>query len=421
MAVPDQVPFNQYSASGSSDTFSYTFKILGADQLVVKLAGVVQSSGFTVTGVGNDAGGTVVFSANPSASTLVELSRSTPATRSTDYAPNGDLAEEVLDADFDRAYMALQEMQEQVDRTMKLPQGTTGSLDLDELVPDSFLRVNSAGDAIIQAAVLTPSGSFTVTPFAETLLDDANAAAMRTTLDVMSVTASLANGIGRLVDVQVYTSGTPSWINPYYLGQTSASGLVEIIIIAAGGSGGGADASTAGNTAIGGGAGAGAFLHAICYASALNVIETVTVGAAGAAVTAADGNNGGNSRFSASVSQYLLCTGGVGGGRLANGSTAAPALNGTGGVPTATGTWTILRSSNGNVGHYGQRFTGSIYIGAAGATSELGVGGIPPAGGAGSAARGYGAGGSGSVCTNGASGNASGSGTPGLVIVRTYY
>ena len=67
MAVPDQVPFNQYTASGVSASFTYSFKILDADQLLIKLDGVAQTTGFTVGGVAADAGGVVTFSAAPAA------------------------------------------------------------------------------------------------------------------------------------------------------------------------------------------------------------------------------------------------------------------------------------------------------------------------------------------------------------------
>jgi len=396
MAVPDQVPFNQYTASGSSDTFSYTFKVLGADQLVIKLDDVVQVSGFSVTGVGNDAGGTVVFTSNPAGGTIVEIIRSTPATRSTDYAPNGDLAEEVLDADFDRAYMALQEMQEQVDRTMQLPRGSTGSLDLDELVSDAFLRVNSAGNAITQVNVLTPSGSFTVSPFAETLLDDVSASAMRTTLSVISAADAQAGMVGRLVDIQVFnTAGTHTWNNPLNLGDASADAIVEIIIVSGGASGGGAANSTAGNIAVGANGGGGAYMHAIIAASRLGATETVTVGAGGAEVANSAGNAGGTSRFSASGSQYIRCTGGHPGTNLANGNTIGLATGGLGGSVTWPGSyWTVLKVQNGQQGDLSRRLSGTEVITGKGGDSLHGMGGTMAGNSVGFGAIGVGGGGS---------------------------
>ncbi len=418
MAVPDQVPFNQYTASGVSASFTYSFKILDADQLLIKLDGVAQTTGFTVGGVAADAGGVVTFSAAPAAGVLVELIRSTPASRSTDYAPNGDLQESVLDADFDRAYMALQEMQEQVDRTMKLPQGATGSLDLESLTPNAYLQVNSAGTAVSQVLALTPSGSFAVTPFAETLLDDADAAAMRATLGAVDVAGAEAAAIGRLIDVQVFTtSGT--WTKPV----VSASGRVEVILQGGGASGGSPATSTSSNVALGANGGSGGYFHGFINAAELAATEAVTVGVGGAEVlNAASGNAGAESRFSSSGVTNARALGGGKGTDLANGSTVAFSIPGLGGAVSWAGvTWQVLAPHNGSDGDLSRRLSGTQYVTGRGANSQLGHGGQAAGVGFGFTGTGYGTGGSGAVTANGDTGSTSGAGTDGIVIIKTYY
>jgi hypothetical protein len=64
--------------------------------------------------------------------------------------------------------------------------------------------------------------------------------------------------------------------------------------------------------------------------------------------------------------------------------------------------------------------SGTTCVTGRGGDSFMGNGGQPPGNSVGDTGRGYGSGGSGSVCTNGASGNASGAGAPGICIVRTY-
>ncbi len=256
------------------------------------------------------------------------------------------------------------------------------------------------------------------TPFALTLLNDADAAAMRTTLGVMPT----AEIIGRLVDVQVYNSvGSTNWINPYYLGATSESGIVEIIVVSGGASGGGAANSTAGNIAVGANGGGGAFVHALIPANKLAAFEQVTVGAGGTGVANATGNAGGTSRFSSSGSQYIQCTGGQPGTNLANGSTVGIATGGLGGAATTPGSfWTILQIQNGQQGDVSRRLSATQVITGKGGDSLWGMGGTMAGNGVGFGAIGIGGGGSGSVCINGATGNYSGEGQIGLVIVRTY-
>lgn len=251
--------------------------------------------------------------------------------------------------------------------------------------------------------------------FALTLLNDANAAAMRTTLGVSMV--------GRLVDIQVFnTAGTHTWNNPLNLGYASADAIVEIIIVGGGASGGGAANSTAGNIAVGANGGGGAYMHAIIAASRLGATETVTVGAGGAEVANSAGNAGGQSRFSTSVSQYIQCTGGHPGANLANGSTVGLATGGLGGSVTWPGSyWTVLKVQNGQEGDLSRRLSGTEVITGKGGDSLHGMGGTMAGNGVGFGAIGVGGGGSGSVCINGATGNYSGGGQIGICIVRTYY
>jgi len=243
------------------------------------------------------------------------------------------------------------------------------------------------------------------------------AAAAQAAAEAAQAAAELATLPGRLIDIQVFnTAGSHTWTKPSGI---TSSAIVEVEMVGGGASGGGAEPSTASNSALGAGGGAGAFVHATCLASLLSATETVTVGADGAQATNAAGNNGGLSRFSASITQYLLANGGIGGGRLANGNTFAIALAGNGGSAAVTGAWEVIMSSQGASGGNAVRLSGTTYIPSAGSVSKFGAGSTGTLS-SGSAAKGYGAGSSGSANTNISSGAVSGAATPGLVIVRTY-
>jgi Pectate lyase superfamily protein len=80
----------QYAGNGTSVTFSFPWKIFAASDLVVGFitGGVYsqQTLGFTVSGVGNNGGGSVTFSTAPPLNTTVDLRPLTPETQPTEFA-----------------------------------------------------------------------------------------------------------------------------------------------------------------------------------------------------------------------------------------------------------------------------------------------------------------------------------------------
>lgn len=109
MPVPLQTPVIQYTASGATPTFVYPFLVPTAASLQVFVGGVLQGSGYSVSGVGNPAGGSVTFTSTPVAGTIVRLRRQVPKSRSTDYTEGGALRAETLDADIDYVVMMAQD------------------------------------------------------------------------------------------------------------------------------------------------------------------------------------------------------------------------------------------------------------------------------------------------------------------------
>jgi hypothetical protein len=112
MTVPIQTPTIQYIASGSTaGPFAFPFKIMVEDDLQVFLNGSQQTSGYTVTGIGADDGGDVTFNAILPNGTVVLIKRYIPLERVLfDYQTNGDLLADTVNSDFDRIWMALQDI-----------------------------------------------------------------------------------------------------------------------------------------------------------------------------------------------------------------------------------------------------------------------------------------------------------------------
>lgn len=109
MAVPDQTPFNVYTANGVTTVFPYEFYLINAGDLTVSLDGEAVSTGFTVTGIGNVNGGEVTFLAPPANDVIVMFERVVAPVRLTEYQDNGDLLADTVNLDFDRLWMAIKQ------------------------------------------------------------------------------------------------------------------------------------------------------------------------------------------------------------------------------------------------------------------------------------------------------------------------
>lgn len=105
---------NTSTASGVSDTFPYYFKILQASDLLVTVNGLprVLNTHYTVTGVGDPAGGNVVFQPGhlPTAGQIVDRRRNMPIRRDTNYLTLGDLLATTLNDDQDAPVLMIQQL-----------------------------------------------------------------------------------------------------------------------------------------------------------------------------------------------------------------------------------------------------------------------------------------------------------------------
>lgn len=108
MSVPNQTPYNIYTANGLTTVFAYEFYLISASDIQVTINGSEVTSGYTVSGVGNTGGGDVSFFTAPANGSTVIFERVTPTYRLTEYQDNGDLLADTVNKDFDRLWMAIQ-------------------------------------------------------------------------------------------------------------------------------------------------------------------------------------------------------------------------------------------------------------------------------------------------------------------------
>lgn len=164
-----------YNGDNSTDTFSYPFRILEEGDLKVYVD--ADGSGFvlrtlngagtydyTVTGVGNPTGGDVVFNnAPPAVTSGVLVLRVLDISQESDYVNGDGFDQEVIERDFDRVVMILQQLNLDLSRALLLPSVSDYSPLLPEPVPGMALFANEDGDGFEWNNSLVPVTAFSTT------------------------------------------------------------------------------------------------------------------------------------------------------------------------------------------------------------------------------------------------------------------
>ena len=124
MTVSSTINKASYNGDGSQSVFAYTFKIFVDADLQVYVGATLKTinTHYTLSGVGSSSGGNVTFTAgNIPAAGLgnVTLLRSLPLTQEVDLINYGKFDAEVVEGQYDKLTMMLQQLQEQTGRTIR--------------------------------------------------------------------------------------------------------------------------------------------------------------------------------------------------------------------------------------------------------------------------------------------------------------
>ena len=134
MTVSSTTVKNSYSGNGSTTQFAYGFKIFADSDLIV----IIRSSTgtetvktltthYTVAGAGDASGGSITFTSGntPASGETVVIIREVPQTQAIDYIANDPFPAESHEEGLDRATMTTQQVQEELDRSIKLSRTNT--------------------------------------------------------------------------------------------------------------------------------------------------------------------------------------------------------------------------------------------------------------------------------------------------------
>ena len=413
MAITSTTNKVTYTGNATASVFPYAFKIfanteLEVDQILISTEAVTRlalTTDYTVSGVDSSTGGNVTLVAGAlSALYKLTIRRVLPLTQLVDFIENDSAPAETFEESYDRDTMIAQQLQETLDRCIKMKVYTSGvTVEIPDPQAGYYLGWNSTATALenkiaisLGDADLDTDGTLAANSdtrvasqkaaktYVDTTIFDSHywtdgtgnlyPATANDNVTIGGTTDAGTSGQGVLVlkanaspttspvdVVQLYsevmsqtitaTGGTKTTEGAYtvhtFLSNAdfivTAGGNVEYLVVGGGASGGGCDNNNGFNSA---GGGAGGYLINTGHAVTAKTYS-ITVGAGGAA-SAGKGNNGTDSIF-----DTITATGGGGGGEgIAGGTTseANGADGGSGGGGGGTAGGGTPTGGNGTVG-----------------------------------------------------------------------
>lgn len=118
----------QYTGNAVTTAFAFPYSFFDDTDLLVYLDGVLQASGYTVTG-GSGASGTVTFTTAPASAVIVTLAMSLPYTQLDNYVENQAFPADTLERGLDKAAIRDQQLNSALTRSLKYPSTIAGITD----------------------------------------------------------------------------------------------------------------------------------------------------------------------------------------------------------------------------------------------------------------------------------------------------
>lgn len=164
MTISSTLARNDYSGSTSTGPYVYGFKVFAATDLqVIKRTAVgtettlTYLTDYTVSGAGNDAGGSITLLVAPLSTDVLTIRRALSITQQASIRNQGSYLPETIEDQLDRAVLIQQQQEDAIARSLKLPPSYNPTGRARHLVPTAGYVVVGDGTGFTTAATSTAS------------------------------------------------------------------------------------------------------------------------------------------------------------------------------------------------------------------------------------------------------------------------
>jgi hypothetical protein len=232
MSLPANTRRDRYVANQGQTVFPYTFRIFAAADLVVErlrnntTTTLQLNTDYTVSGVGNNTGGNVTLTQGALANDIIAIVSNQPNQRSTDFTESGDFRAAALNAEFDRIWIGLQQLQQRLSRQLTAP--LSDALGMSYLLPPQAQRANKLLGFDTSGQPMLATGqtinNVLITLLGEQIISAATDVAARTVIGATSA-ADVAAAVAALQALTVLRDGSQAMTGALAMGGQKITGL----------------------------------------------------------------------------------------------------------------------------------------------------------------------------------------------------
>lgn len=139
--IPAASPRAQFVADGVASRFAFSFPVYSPSDLSLHLDAAPWTSGYTLEGLGDPAGGAVQLDSAPAAGTIVTIERRVALDRQADFLESGPLAAKSLNEQLNRLTAMVQQLAADQARMLR---ASATDLPASGLLPDRAVRAGAA-------------------------------------------------------------------------------------------------------------------------------------------------------------------------------------------------------------------------------------------------------------------------------------